>query len=289
MPATYQDLYMDTRRALKRAGVESAALEAREIVCCAANKNKEEFYRDNRLYTSPEIETRVRELLERRLRGEPVAYLVGEWEFMGLPLAVSPDVLIPRADTEVLAEQAVAYLKDCAEPARVLDLCCGSGCIGLAVASQLPACRVVLSDVSEQALRITRMNVRMNHLQGRTAVLQADALLPPPSNFDGFQCIVSNPPYIPSGEIAGLDVSVRDYEPHLALDGGADGLTFYRAIATRWKNALLPGGRLLFELGIGQADAVMRLMRAEGFGDLELYEDTQGIARVIAGTLYTEI
>ena len=143
MPATYQDLYMDTRRALKRAGVESAALEAREIVCCAANKNKEEFYRDNRLYTSPEIETRVRELLERRLRGEPVAYLVGEWEFMGLPLAVSSDVLIPRADTEVLAEQAVAYLKDCAEPARVLDLCCGSGCIGLAVASQLPACSAV--------------------------------------------------------------------------------------------------------------------------------------------------
>ena len=122
-----------------------------------------------------------------------------------------------------------------------------------------------------------------------TAVLQADALAPPTAKFDAFQCIVSNPPYIPTGDLADLDPSVRDYEPHLALDGGADGLDFYRAIAARWKEALLPGGRLLLELGIGEADAVMRLLRTEGFGDLELYEDTQGISRVIAGTRYTEI
>ena len=172
---------------------------------------------------------------------------------------------------------------------RVLDLCTGSGCIGIAIAAHVPDCRVVLADLSEAALRVARTNVRINHLQTRTAIMTADALQPPPSNFDGFQCIVSNPPYIPHGDLQGLDVSVRDYEPHLALDGGADGLDFYRAIAQKWKQALLPGGRLMFELGIGQADAVMRLMRAEGFGDLELYEDTQGISRVIAGTLYTEI
>lgn len=288
MPSTYNDLYLDTRRALKRNGVDSAALEAREIVCCAADKNKEEFYRDSRLYATPEIEARVSALLQRRLQGEPVAYLVGEWEFFGLPLIVNEHVLIPRSDTEVLAQQAIDYLKDY-PGARVLDLCTGSGCVGLAIASRLADCRVVLADCSEEALRIARTNARLNHLQSRTAVLQADALAPPTARFDAFQCIVSNPPYIPTGDLADLDPSVRDYEPHLALDGGADGLDFYRAIAARWKEALLPGGRLLLELGIGEADAVMRLLRTEGFGDLELYEDTQGISRVIAGTRYTEI
>ena len=288
MPSTYNDLYLDTRRALKRNGVDSAALEAREIVCCAADKNKEEFYRDSRLYATPEIEARVSALLQRRLQGEPVAYLVGEWEFFGLPLIVNEHVLIPRSDTEVLAQQAIDYLKDY-PGARVLDLCTGSGCVGLAIASRLADCRVVLADCSEEALRIARTNARLNHLQSRTVVLQADALAPPTAKFDAFQCIVSNPPYIPTGDLADLDPSVRDYEPHLALDGGADGLDFYRAIAARWKEALLPGGRLLLELGIGEADAVMRLLRTEGFGDLELYEDTQGISRVIAGTRYTEI
>ena len=289
MPSTYHDLYLDVRRALIKAGVESAALEAREIVCCASNKSKEEFLRDGRLYTSAEIETTVQALLERRLRGEPVAYLVGEWEFFGLPLTITRDVLIPRDDTQVLAEQAIAWLKTCDGAARVLDLCTGSGCVGLALASQLPDCRVVLADQSEAALRVARTNVRLNRLQSRTAVMQADALAPPPPNFDGFRCIVSNPPYIPTGDIAGLDGSVKDYEPRMALDGGSDGLDFYRAIAGKWKSALLPRGRLLFELGIGQADAVLRLMRSEGFGDLELFEDTRGIPRVISGVLYTEV
>lgn len=289
MPSTYHDLYLDVRRALLRAGVESAALEAREIVCCASNKSKEEFLRDGRLYSSPEIEEKVRDLLSRRMAGEPVAYLVGEWEFFGLPLTITRDVLIPRDDTEVLARQAIDYLQPLQESVRVLDLCTGSGCVGLAIASAIPDCRVVLADLSEDALRVARANVRVNHLQSRTAVMQADALQGPGARFDGFCCIVSNPPYIPSGDIAGLDNSVRDYEPRMALDGGADGLDFYRAITQKWKEALLPGGKLLFELGIGQADAVLRLMRSEGFGDLELFEDTQGIPRVISGTLYTEI
>ena len=289
MPSTYNDLYLDTRRALKRIGVESAALEAREIVCCAANKSKEEFLRDCRLYASPEIEERAAALLERRLQGEPVAYLVGEWEFYGLPLTITRDVLIPRDDTCVLADQAIAYLKGLERPARVLDLCTGSGCVGLAIASQVPDCRVVLADVSEAALRVARTNARLNHLQSRVAILSADARETPPANFDNFHCIVSNPPYIPRGDIPGLDGSVRDYEPLLALDGGEDGLDFYCSITRKWKQTLLDGGRLLFELCIGQADAVLRLMRSEGFGDLELYEDTQGIPRVIGGTLYTEI
>ena len=290
MIATYNDLYLDVRSVLrKEEAVDSPELEAREIVCSAANKSKEEFYRDQRLYASPEIVEQVQSMLQRRLAGEPVAYLVGEWEFYGLPLAVNPHVLIPRDDTAVLAEQAIAYLKEQTDNVRVLDLCTGSGCIGLAIAAHVPDCRVVLADASEEALKVARVNVRINHLQKRTAILKVDALQAPPDSFDGFRCIVSNPPYIPTQDIEGLDVSVRDYEPRMALDGGEDGLTFYRAIAQKWKEALAPGGKLMFELGIGQADAVMRLMRHEGFGDLELFEDTQGIARVISGTKYTEI
>ena len=184
MPSTYNNLYMDVRRVLKKIGVESATLEAREIVCCASNKSKEEFLRDSQLYSSPEIEQKVQALLQRRLQGEPIAYLVGEWEFFGLPLTINQDVLIPRDDTEILAQQAITYLKECKEPVRVLDLCTGSGCVGLAIASQIPECRVVLADLSEAALRIARTNVRLNHLQNSTAVMQADALKESPQNFE---------------------------------------------------------------------------------------------------------
>ena len=280
MPSTYNDLYLDTRRALKRNGVDSAALEAREIVCCAADKNKEEFYRDSRLYATPEIEARVSALLQRRLQGEPVAYLVGEWEFFGLPLIVNEHVLIPRSDTEVLAQQAIDYLKDY-PGARVLDLCTGSGCVGLAIASRLADCRVVLADCSEEALRIARTNARLNHLQSRTAVLQADALAPPTAKFDAFQCIVSNPPYIPSGQIPTLDRSVREYEPQLALDGGADGLAFYRSIVACYTHALEPGGSLCLEFGLGQEAAVAQILEEGGYEITQWKRDASGIMRAV--------
>ncbi len=291
MASTYHELYMKVRGALRRVGVESAALEGREIVCCAADKSKEEFYRDRQLYASDGIEQAVEALLQRRLRGEPVAYLVGQWEFFGLPLYITPNVLIPRSDTEVLAEQAITYLKGIDGSQRVLDLCTGSGCIGIALASEVEDCRVVLADSDEKALEVARQNVRLHRLGQRTAVLRLDALSPPlPSlGLGTFHCLVSNPPYIPTGDIPELDGSVRDYEPHLALDGGEDGLRFYRTILRDWKAVLQPMGAVLLEVGIGQSDAVLRLMQREGFGDLEWFEDTQGITRVVMGRLYTEI
>lgn len=143
MATTYNNLYLDIRQQLRRAGIEEATLEARELVCFGTNKSREELARDGGLYASPELEHRVRDLVRRHLEGEPVAYLIGEWEFYGLPLDISRDVLIPRPDTEVLAEQAIGYIKTLGE-CRVLDLCAGSGCIGLAVAAQVPQARVVL-------------------------------------------------------------------------------------------------------------------------------------------------
>ena len=151
MATTYNNLFLDTRRRLREAGVESAQLEARELVCAAAGKTREQFYRDMSLYTSGSVEEKLAVLVERRLAGEPVAYLIGEWEFYGLTLTVDPHVLIPRMDTEVLAERAILLAREAGEGARVLDLCAGSGCVGLAVAANVPGCRVVLADISEGA------------------------------------------------------------------------------------------------------------------------------------------
>ncbi|MCI7733723.1 MAG: peptide chain release factor N(5)-glutamine methyltransferase [Dysosmobacter sp.] len=273
---------------MRKAGIEAATLEARELVCFGTGKSRDELTRDGGLYASPELERRVRDLVDRHLAGEPVAYLIGEWEFYGLPLDISRDVLIPRPDTEVLTEQAIGYIKTLGE-CRVLDLCAGSGCIGLAVAAQAPQSRVVLGEWSDGALKICRQNIRRNGLSGRVVPMQADAREKPEKSLGDFQCIVCNPPYIPRADIDGLDNSVRDYEPHLALDGGEDGLDFYRAISEKWRDALTPGGRLYFEVGIGQADSVLRIMRAQGFGDIQVVKDLHGIPRVVFGTLCTEI
>ena len=288
MAITYNNLYLDIRQQLRGSGVEAATLEARELVCFGTGKTREELQRDGGLYASPELESRVRDLTARHLSGEPVAYLIGEWEFYGLPLDISREVLIPRPDTEVLARLAIDYIRTLGE-CRVMDLCAGSGCIGLAVAAQAPRCRVVLGEYSDGALKICRQNIRRNSLSARVVPMQTNAREKPDRALGEFQCIVSNPPYIPSADIDGLDVSVRDYEPCLALDGGADGLDFYRDICEKWKEALLPGGRLYFEVGLGQADGVLRIMRAQGFGDIQIVKDLHEIPRVVFGTLCTEI
>jgi len=283
-PITLQGLCRELRRELERAGIPGAALEARELACAGCSKTREAFFRDGPLPLSGEEVRRVRALAARRLAGEPVAYLVGEWEFYGLPLTVTPAVLIPRVDTEVLAREAIAFLAR-QGPCRALDLCAGSGCVGLALADQVPACRAVLGELSPEALAVCEENIRRCGLEVRVEARRLDALAPPPEGLGRFRCLACNPPYIPDGDIPGLDRSVRDFEPHLALKGGADGLDFYRAIVQNWKRALLPGGRLLFEVGIGQADAVLALLSEAGFTDLAAVPDGQGIDRVVSGAL----
>lgn len=288
MATTYNNLYMDIRQQLRTAGVQASTLEARELVCFASSKTRQQLQRDGQLYVPPAVEEQARALVRRHLAGEPVAYLIGEWEFYGLPLDIDRQVLIPRADTETLVDCALPFLRGQAG-SRVLDLCAGSGCIGLAVASQVADCRVTLGDISEGALRICRQNIRRNDLSDRVAPLQVNAMAAPPRQLGTYDCILCNPPYIPTGDIAGLDVSVRDFEPHDALDGGEDGLDFYRAVSSLWREALHTGGMLFFEVGIGQADDVLRIMRSFGFGDLEITPDPAGIPRVVQGVLYDEI
>ena len=288
MAITYNNLYLDIRRRLKQAGYPGAGLEARELVCDGSGKTREEFYRDAQLYVTPETEETVLRLVDRHLHGEPVAYLIGEWEFYGLPLDINESVLIPRVDTEVLAHEAIEYIQGLGK-CRVLDLCAGSGCIGLALAANAPECRVLLGEISEGAVRVCRQNIRRNNLTGQVSVMLMDAMQPPPRAIGEFQCIVSNPPYLPRAEVDALENSVKDFEPHLALCGGEDGYDFYTAIITYWRGALVTGGRLYFEVGAGQADTVLRMMRAQGFGDINVVQDNQGIPRVVYGTLLDEI
>ena len=220
---TYNDIYLSTRNALRAHGVEGYNLEARLLVATAAGKSVQELLRDISLYTTAGVEQKAEELTRRRLSGEPVAYITGAWEFYGLPMTVTPDVLIPRMDTELLVDTAKELLTGRQMDARILDLCCGSGCITCAIGHELPATRLVAVDISASALEICRKNIATNRLSSRAICVQADATVSPPLSMGQFDMIISNPPYIASDEIMTLDPSVRDFEPIWALDGGPDG------------------------------------------------------------------
>lgn len=269
--------------ALSGAGIEGAQLEAREILCAAAGKTAEELYRDISLYTTEAIAEKAVALQERRLTGEPIAYLVGEWSFCGLPFYVSREALIPRVDTEMLAQLAMNRLKEYPGNTRILDLCAGTGCVGLTAAALIRNTRAVLVDLSDGALDLCKRNIRRHKLTGRAVYLKGDALQPPSHALGQFDVLVCNPPYIPTGDLAGLDSSVKDFEPLMALDGGADGLDFYRQITTLWQPALKPGGHLLYEVGIGQAEQVAWLLVKAGYENIRITRDTGGIDRVVEG------
>lgn len=282
---TYNDLYLDVRSALKNAGVEQAQLEAMELMCAALGKRREEVLRDLPLYAGEQAVGGVHQLLRRRLAGEPIAYIVGEWEFYGLTLTINPRVLIPRPDTELLVERGILAVRDKPQ-ARVLDLCTGSGCVGLALAYNCPKAQVTLVDWSADALEVAGENMQRCQLTQQVQLVQANALEPPPRQLGEFDLILCNPPYIPRRVVEQeLDVSVRDYEPHMALVGGEDGLDFYRAVTLHWKWALCPGGRLIFEIGYDQAPAVEGLMGERGFGQVRRFSDPGGHWRVVEGCL----
>lgn len=283
---TYNDIFLNARKRLRDAGIEAFDLESRLIVVAASGKTKEQFMRDRHLYvTEDSFENEVDAMVSRRVGGEPLAYILGEWEFYGLPMTVTRDVLIPRVDTEVLVDVVIELYKDNLDGARVLDLCAGSGCVGLAIAVNLPFCRVLLADSSNEALKICRANtLRLNQTRNVSSI-ELDALEEPPMLLGLFDIIVCNPPYIPTDEIAKLDHSVKDFEPIAALDGGPDGLDFYRSIASKWKTVLKDDGRVAFECGAGQADKVRAILEDNGFGDIRLHKDTLNIDRVITARL----
>ena len=280
---TYSELMLMARKLLIQENIPGYQLESRLIVAHAAGKTVAELLRDGSLYTTDDVAARVSRDVQRRLDGEPVAYITGSWEFYGIPLHITPDVLIPRMDTEIMVDAVLDILKTQKVDARVLDLCTGSGCIACAIARELPASRLVAVDFSPSALQVCRENVTSNRLNTRVLCMQADALASPPMSIGLFDVLVSNPPYIPSTEIISLDSSVRDYEPLWALDGGDDGLKYYRGIIKHWKTVLRPGGLVFFEVGEGQASAVQEMLLSAGFSETATRKDSAQTERVVIG------
>lgn len=282
MVKKYGDLYLDTRRILlQNEEPQIAGMMARQLLCHVSGKSQEFILANRDMYASEETIRGVAAKLKRLLEGEPLAYVLGEWEFYGLPLKVTPDVLIPRDDTCAVAALAINQALFLSQDPRILDLCCGSGCIGLAVASRVKDARITLADLSQKALAVAKENVAFNKLTGRVRCVQADAMAPAPAFLGKFDLIVSNPPYIPLGEMADLPHSVKDYEPHMALEAGEDGLDFYRSIAKNYASALKPGGYLCFEFGEGQGDDVCQILTDNGYTILERSRDYNDRERAV--------
>lgn len=282
MVKTLSQLYLDAKRALQtQEDPQTAGMMARNLLCKITGKTQEQLLADHDLYTSEDVCDRVGDAIRRLLDGEPLAYVLGEWDFYGLTLSVDPNVLIPRDDTCAVTDLAIRQSLFLNQSPRILDLCTGSGCIGLAIASRVQDARVTLGDISREALAVAKKNVNACKFSGRVSCINADALKPAPAFLGQFDLIVSNPPYITAAEMEELPDSVRLFEPHLALCGGEDGLIFYRSIAHHYKSALKPGGYLCFEFGMGQGDAVCRILEDEGYTVLERTKDFHNIERAV--------
>ena len=282
MVKKFSQLYLDARRALMaQEDQETASLLARSLLCHVSGKTQEQVIADREKYACEQVCEDMDSCVQRILAGEPLAYVLGEWSFYGLDLYVDRNVLIPRDDTCAVTELAIKKGLFLDKDPRILDLCTGSGCIGIAIANRVKDAKVTLADVSREALAIAKKNIARHKLSGRVSCVQADALGVPAPFLGKFDLIVSNPPYITTAEMQVLDRSVKDYEPHLALHGGDDGLQFYRAIAKNYAAALKPDGFLCFEFGMGQGDDVCQILVENGYTILDRTRDNNNIERAV--------
>lgn len=282
MVKQYSQLYLDARRRLMEKEPEHMASQmARDLLCSLSGKTHAQFLRDRDLYAPEEVCRGVDAAVQRLLQDEPLAYILGEWSFYGLNLYVNEHVLIPRDDTCALAEVAMKKARFLDKDPRILDLCTGSGCIGLAIASHVKDARVTLADISPEALAVSKKNVARLKLGGRVSCLRVDALQPAPAFLGKFHMIVSNPPYISTDDMKILPSGVKEFEPHLALHGGDDGLVFYRAIVSNFTSALQPGGYLCFEFGEGQGDDICAILKDNGYTILERVRDFNDTERAL--------
>lgn len=280
---------MDARRVfMTQEDVRSAGLMARNLVCHIAQKTPEQLLAHRDLYANEQMCEWMEQAVPRVMAGEPLAYVLGEWDFYGMTLHVDKNVLIPRDDTCAVTELAIGQAMFLNESPRILDLCTGSGCIGLAIAHRVKDAKVTLADISREALTVTRKNITEQKLSGRVACMQVDALAEPKPFLGKYDLIVSNPPYITTQQMLELPDSVKNYEPHLALHGGDDGLEFYRAIAANFKKALKPGGYMCFEFGMGQGDDVCAILEENGYTILERTRDYNDRERAVIARLRKE-
>ena len=266
---------------LARKGVESPRLQIELLLAHVLQMPRMKLYLNfERPLTEPELDT-LRGLVKRRSEREPLQHIVGSTSFCGLEITVNRDVLIPRPETELLAERAVQFLATLgSQLSSVLDFGTGSGCLAIALATKCSTAAVHALDVSQAALQAARQNAARHEVEKRIQFHNGDGFAALPGGL-AFDLIVSNPPYIPSAEIATLEPEVRDFDPALALDGGADGLDFYRRLVTEGANFIKHGGRLMLELGDGQASDVKALAEAGGWNVDAVEKDYTGRERIL--------
>ena len=274
---TIADWLKRAQARLEETGCPDPRIDARWMVEDAMGMTRQELTFESDRAVDDRHLKRLEAMLERRAAGEPVQYILGVADFMGLRFRVAPGVLIPRQDTETLVEAALIDLRGRPGEPEVLDLCAGSGCIGLSLASLAPHARVTLADLSREALDVARENLKA---LGVKADLRHGDLFDAVGR-DRFDVIVSNPPYIPRPQLDALQREVR-FEPRMALDGGEDGLDFYRRIAAEAADHLNPGGSLYLEVGAGEAGAVLELLKSRLSGTTAgTIKDLNGIERVV--------
>lgn len=272
-----KDIVRDASLVLKEAGVEEPGVEAMAIVLELAGLEAAEYYAFNPDF-SDDLARAVMDAAERRAVHEPLQYITGRVEFMDMSLRVGPGVLVPRPETELLVDEFIKRFPDPGAELKIIDLCTGSGCIALALAIHYPEARITATDSSLDAIKYARINARELGLDN-VDFLQGSLYDSVPG--DGYDVIISNPPYIPSAEIDGLMPEVSKYEPRSALDGGADGLDFYRQIVEGAPQVLKKGGLLFFELGYGQRQDVEAVAKARAFTRVTVIEDAAGHERVL--------
>src|SRR5665213_1759606 len=254
-----------TGKFFERKEVFQPRLSAEQLLAHVLSYPRIKLYTDYERALSEKELAAYRQLVQRAVEDEPIAYLTGKKPFFNLEFEVTRDVLIPRPDTETLVENVLQFFRHEAgmQSPRVLDLCTGSGCIAAAIAHHRKNATVVATEISPAAAAVARRNVERLGLSERVSIVEGDLFEPLTSMLDlqPFDVIVSNPPYIPSGQIAGLDKSVRDFEPLMALDGGSDGLDFHRRILTQAPGRMTAGGRIFLEIEFKQGERIMQIAK----------------------------
>ncbi|WP_443715719.1 peptide chain release factor N(5)-glutamine methyltransferase [Ruminococcus bromii] len=278
---TVNEIYQSGLKLLENNNIENSKFEAQSLLQKAFSLDRVGFIIHKTDKADENCSHNFLNFIEKRISGEPLQYILGEWSFMGFDFKVGRGVLIPRDDTEVVVNLCIDFLKNRADK-KTVDLCSGSGAIAVAL-DKISGAKVTAVEIDETAFSYLETNVKENNSSVKPVM--ADALEICETFADGeLDLIVSNPPYIKSADIETLQKEVR-LEPRLALDGGEDGCDFYREIVNRWSRKLKKGGALAFELGEGQADAVKALMTEQGFSDFKISLDFGGVQRAIIGTL----
>lgn len=278
---TVNEIYQSGLKLLENNNIENSKFEAQSLLQKAFSLDRVGFIIHKTDKADENCSHNFLNFIEKRISGEPLQYILGEWSFMGFDFKVGRGVLIPRDDTEVVVNLCIDFLENRTDK-KTVDLCSGSGAIAVAL-DKISGAKVTAVEIDETAFSYLETNVKENNSSVKPVM--ADALEICETFADGgLDLIVSNPPYIKSADIETLQKEVR-LEPRLALDGGEDGCDFYREIVNRWSRKLKKGGALAFELGEGQADAVKALMTEQGFSDFKISLDFGGVQRAIIGTL----